>query len=316
MASFVWPPLISSLSPSSFPLLAPNGSASAPSYSFTNNPNTGMYTDGTNLDFAAGGNNVASFSPNGAFTLGLSGSTQQGTLFGSLLVTQSVNGANTIIVKNTDASDAGANSAFEAIAGANSAFAYNLYAPNNGLTNWFSGTLGSNLYSINYGGSSGSPSGSTVLFTINPSTNAVSISGTNTNDNAAAGFVGQYVESIISANTNVPGASGVWADCTSISLTAGDWQLTSIIEVIPNGATMNGPNQLGIGVNAGTNITDLVRGSNLTTVNNSSSENRGGMLGGYRLSLATTTTVYMKFNAVFTVATPQFNGRLSAVRTR
>lgn len=54
-------PLLSGgpIPPSSFPLLAPDGSAAAPSYSFSNDPDTGMFLAGTNnLGFSAGGTKV------------------------------------------------------------------------------------------------------------------------------------------------------------------------------------------------------------------------------------------------------------------
>ena len=48
-------PNTSSSSTPSYPLLAPNGSASAPSYSFTNATNTGMYLSGSSLRFSVNG---------------------------------------------------------------------------------------------------------------------------------------------------------------------------------------------------------------------------------------------------------------------
>lgn len=44
------------VTPFSFPILAPNGTANAPSYSFSSSPTTGMYSSGTNLlDFSTNG---------------------------------------------------------------------------------------------------------------------------------------------------------------------------------------------------------------------------------------------------------------------
>jgi hypothetical protein len=58
------------------------------------------------------------------------------------------------------------------------------------------------------------------------------IAGTNTNDSAAAGYVGEYVSSAVTA-TNY-GATGVWGDLTSISLTAGDWDVTALLGLSEN----------------------------------------------------------------------------------
>ena len=49
------------------------------------------------------------------------------------------------------------------------------------------------------------------------------ILGTTTNDSAAVGYVGEYVESIVSSSASI--TSGTSANVTSISLTRGDWDV-------------------------------------------------------------------------------------------
>ena len=57
MSSFTWPNLGGA---PSYPLLPPNGSASAPSYSFASATNTGIYLDGSShLGFSVGGTEAA-----------------------------------------------------------------------------------------------------------------------------------------------------------------------------------------------------------------------------------------------------------------
>ena len=63
-----------------------------------------------------------------------------------------------------------------------------------------------------------------------------SLVGTTTNDSAAAGVVGQYISSYVSA-TSVP-TTNTWGDLTSVSLTAGDWDVTVRMEFVQNGATI------------------------------------------------------------------------------
>lgn len=144
-----------------------------------------------------------------------------------------------------------------------------------------------------------------------------SITGTATNDSAAAGFVGQYIESVIPSATNVPGLTTAWGDATSLSLTAGDWDVTSILVPIGNAATFT-RYQLGISITSGNSTTGLVQGSNQVDAVLPLSGTRGGFaaIPTYRVSLASTTPVYMKIESDYSAGTPQFTGRISARRVR
>lgn len=146
------------------------------------------------------------------------------------------------------------------------------------------------------------------------SANGVFIKGTNTNDAAAAGFVGQYIESVV-ATVAFP-TTTQQGDVTSISLTAGDWDVTIILHAIANGATV-AQMQAGISITSGNSTTGLVLGSNRVIGPGPTSTNDDSLVvANYRMSLATTTTVYGKFAGVFSVAVPQANARLSARRVR
>lgn len=140
------------------------------------------------------------------------------------------------------------------------------------------------------------------------------IVGTTTNDNAAAGNVGEYVSSFASA-TNLP-TSGNYGDLTSISLTAGDWDISMNIYLTANGATLAFFTP-GVSITSGNSSTGLTSGDNfnvysgLTAITDLSSA-----IPGWRRSLASTTTIYLKYRAGYTVATPQASGRLSARRVR
>lgn len=142
--------------------------------------------------------------------------------------------------------------------------------------------------------------------------------GTATNDSAAAGYIGEYVESVI-GSTSV--TNGTYVDGTSISLTAGDWDVSSLVEFSRNAATFTSTDfEVGISVVSGNNITGLVLGSNYF-VNNAvvpvSFASFNVVVPGYRLSLSATTTVYMKVYAdTISAGTAKFQGRLSARRVR
>ena len=144
------------------------------------------------------------------------------------------------------------------------------------------------------------------------------IIGVTTNSNAAAGTVGEYVESVISSFTNYPAATTVWGDMTTISLTAGDWDITGILETTANGATVSaGGSAMAISVNSGATTTDQVAGSNQVSIQTpSAGTDRGSILPNYRLALSGTTTIYFKLKASYSVATPQFKCRISARRER
>lgn len=146
------------------------------------------------------------------------------------------------------------------------------------------------------------------------SVNSSAIIGTTTNDNAAAGRLGEYVESVVGA-TNFP-TSTQYGDLTSISLTAGDWDVSLNIEANANGATVVSWNA-GISVTSGNSGTGLVQGSNLFTLPPpSTTYDTAVSVANWRRSLAATTTVYAKFYGNYSVATPQAYGRLSARRVR
>lgn len=147
-------------------------------------------------------------------------------------------------------------------------------------------------------------------------TPSAGIVGTATNNNATAGNVGEYVESLVTSYTNIPGATTAWGDLTSISLTAGDWDVTGFVDWSLNGSVQTVA-QIGISTTSGNSATGLVDGNNMATlVIATAAQNRAGVIPAYRMSLSGTTTVYFKLNATYTVATPQYVCRLSARRMR
>jgi len=146
------------------------------------------------------------------------------------------------------------------------------------------------------------------------------ITGTNTNDNAAAGKVGEYIESVGSFASFT---TGTFTDATSISLTAGDWDISAVGMYSKNGATFAVSAfdiELGIGTASGTSVTGTVFGSNY--VNNDSIlsanfDQIGLAIPPWRASISATTTYYLKaYIQNFTAGAPKINFRLSARRIR
>ena len=147
------------------------------------------------------------------------------------------------------------------------------------------------------------------------SVSSSSVLGTTTNDNAAAGRLGEYIESVVGA-TNFPTSTNL-GDLTSISLTAGDWDVSALLVATANSATVT-TFEGGISTTSGNSGTGLVIGSNrILQAGPVHSVNLASVsISNYRMSLSATTTVYFKYSATYSVATPQGEGRISARRVR
>lgn len=176
------------------------------------------------------------------------------------------------------------------------------------------------------GGASGSvtlTAGTTTAFTTSTQTfsatqiftSSTAIKGTTTNDNAAPGNTGEYVEADASA-TNFP-ASGTFGDILSIPLTPGDWDV-SIVGVISNnnsvfsgaiiGATQFGGTSSSACTDATTctEISGVLSGTNITSVD----------LPDVRFSVNVSTTAFFKYEASYTGGPPKLAARISARRRR
>ena len=147
-------------------------------------------------------------------------------------------------------------------------------------------------------------------------TSTQGIVGTTTNNNAATGNVGEYVESLVTSFVALP-PSGNWGDATSISLTAGDWDISTISNF---GALITVTDvRLGISTTSGNSSAGLMSGIN-EALYISSSPNANEItlvVPSYRLLLTTTTTIYMKYRGVYPSGAPGIqSARLSARRMR
>jgi hypothetical protein len=145
------------------------------------------------------------------------------------------------------------------------------------------------------------------------------IVGTTTNNDAAAGSVGEFVSSVIAAASAVSVSTGTIKDITSISLTAGDWDVWgNVVFLFP----------------ASTNYTALLSWISSTSVTQPDaslisdlSTGAGGAVPGggsaisvvplmRRFSLSGTTTIYLSSQQVFTVSTLTACGGIYARRVR
>ena len=154
---------------------------------------------------------------------------------------------------------------------------------------------------------------STSAFT--PSSTA-GIVGTTTNDNANAGSVGEVVTA---TSTGTSLTSGVAANCVSVSLTAGDWDVTGVVEYVAAAGTTTSGYTTGVNTTSATYQT--ITGSFLN-VQQTFGLSVGAGTASYqsapltRFSLASTTPVYLVGAASFASSTMTCNGFIRARRKR
>jgi hypothetical protein len=145
----------------------------------------------------------------------------------------------------------------------------------------------------------------------------VGIVGTTSNNSVQTGSIGEYVESDIAPGSGVSMTSVNPITLTSISLTAGDWDVSGVVQYVNPGpttiayvqaslSTVNNTLQnmykQGSAISWGSNI---LPGADITTPTPT-----------FRYSIASTTTIYLIANASFAVSTLKAAGLLRARRVR
>lgn len=143
------------------------------------------------------------------------------------------------------------------------------------------------------------------------------IVGSATNDSASAGNMGEYISSNIAIGSAVSATTATTLNITSISLTAGDWDVRGNVGFISA---------------AGTLPTILIGSISQTSATLPTAPNGGAYAreeisfpaagtqifptGTLRISLASTTTIYLVAQATFTVSTLTAYGFIGARRAR
>jgi hypothetical protein len=141
------------------------------------------------------------------------------------------------------------------------------------------------------------------------------IVGTTTNDNANTGSVGE----LLTATTTATALStGAVANATSVSLTAGDWDVTGIVHFLPAAGTTTTVVQAGIGTTTAT--FQIISGSFLNIQSIAASvvgvQQIEVVAPITRVSLASTSTVFLCAAAAFSGSTMTCNGFIRARRVR
>lgn len=143
------------------------------------------------------------------------------------------------------------------------------------------------------------------------------IAGTTLADSANAGSVGEYVTSTVLLGSAVALTTGVAINVTSISLTAGDWNVWGTVAFAPANTTTVSAISGSISTTTGTMATVPGGGSSFalaaTLTTGAAQSHPVGMT---RISVAATTTVFLVAQSSFAVSTNAAYGIINARRIR
>lgn len=147
-----------------------------------------------------------------------------------------------------------------------------------------------------------------------PTITTPAIVGTVAADNAAAGNVGEYAETLVAVASAVSFATNTAKTVMSVSLTAGDWDVEGNINFVTTTATFSAI-QGGINTtnntlpNDGSEVYSGVQGTLL-------SETDGITLPRKRINVSSPTTVYLVGKITFSAGSAKGYGKITARRVR
>lgn len=161
-----------------------------------------------------------------------------------------------------------------------------------------------------------------LVFATSPTITTPNIIGTNTNNDAAAGSVGENISGNLNPGSAVSLTSVTAANITSISLTAGDWDVNGwVVYTVDAGGTTNV-----VQVHASISTTSATINTATDRITTIQFGTAGIVPGGSqairlntgtcRISIASTTTIYLIAFAQFGVSTLTGCGHLRARRPR
>jgi len=150
----------------------------------------------------------------------------------------------------------------------------------------------------------------TATGAITPNSTA-GIVGTTTSDNANAGSVGEFATNTA---TGVSLSSGVTANVTSVSLTAGDWDVSGTVFFNPAASTTVSGITTGIS-NTSATLAGLGTLNQLNaTLTTGAGQRQSTPV--FRISIASTTTIFLVVSTGFGVSTMTADGTIRARRVR
>lgn len=141
--------------------------------------------------------------------------------------------------------------------------------------------------------------------------------GTNTNDSATAGNIGEVITASLASGSAISLTTAVTANITSISLTAGDWDVHGVVVLASAATTSTTLTASAISTTSATIPTLGSEGFFIQAVTPTTGPATWSLpTGTVRLSLSGTTTVYLVGQMNFTVSTATAYGTISARRVR
>jgi hypothetical protein len=146
---------------------------------------------------------------------------------------------------------------------------------------------------------------------IKNSSGSVAIKGTNTDDTAAVGYVGEFIKN---HSVNTPVTSGEFANCSTLSLPPGDWDVWGNIEFTPSGTTTWNGMSSALSFVSQQDPGEEYQNKLNTTFSNSQPSNLPVVL--QPLEISSTTTVYIVGMANFIGGSMTCDGYLEARRRR
>lgn len=150
--------------------------------------------------------------------------------------------------------------------------------------------------------------------TFSPTTNG--IVGTTTNDNAASGYVGQFITANVASGSGVNVPNTTATNITSISLTAGDWLVWGNVGLIASAGTTSTVQVSWVNTTSASIPTDAAGGKNQQEYSAPAGSSTYLPTGLIRVSINTTTTVFLSCFAAIAVSTMSAHGVINAFRFR
>ena len=156
--------------------------------------------------------------------------------------------------------------------------------------------------------------------------NGTKIRGTTTNDDAAAGFKGEYLiqSRVLSAETAATTLTTLNVTASALSLTAGDWDICGVVVFNPAGTTSTTALVAAISKTSATLPATDTHGvptaGEITTGIGKAADITGGVttiqIPPTRASISSTTSFYLTAQAIFTASTMAVSGAIWARRVR
>ena len=151
------------------------------------------------------------------------------------------------------------------------------------------------------------------IVTLSKST-GVAVHGTNTNDSASAGYVGEVKDAGVTFSSAVSISNNTLTDVGTVSLTAGDWDVSA--HICFTGASATTGQELYVSTSTGSPSGSSSRYSQIFGEQTSVGEDQCLTLNPFQVSISSTTSYYLVGNYIYSAGTGKIYGNLHARRMR